>query len=1220
MKSLFRGVISFSLVSGAVILATLPSLQHPARVTLQAFSAIASGRSADPGPEREEAYRANNIGVALLDEFKFQDAAAAFRRALKLDPALSLAHLNLCIALFNVPDLPGALAEAKIAAAQLPNMPQPHYMLGLIARTENRSDEATSEFKKVLAIDPDDVSTNINLGQLYLAAQKFNDAIVLFRRALENEPYNITAAYSLATALRRAGKNDEAKQMFERFTTLRSAGYGTALGQKYLEQGRYSEGVPSTGLEPEVVDTTTPNVKFDDVTTTVMPPGYTAANGQTNPAAHSALGRQINAASFDDSAKRELAGSLGCGVVLFDFDLDGALDMFVVTPTSQKLYRNDCGKYIDITAGSGLESVPAGSIGITAVAGDYDNDGKPDLFVLRYGRCSLYHNDGNGKFSDRTTAAGIPVYPYLAASAAFVDVDHDGDLDIFIAGLADLGKAPAGSSPTFPNDFAGAPNLLLRNDGNGKFTDITDRAKVGGKGGHAVAIVPTDFDNDRAIDLFVLNYGGPPVLFRNLRDGTFKDVAPDVGLNVTGNFNAVAAGDFNKDGYTDFFLSKADGAGLFAASDGKKHFATSPAPAGSEGAKAAQFLDYDDDGLLDLVTVQGQGPKVFRNIGSGWVDVTKDAVGGGLQSQTSSNMLAPLRSFASGDIGMKGSEDLLIPLSDGRVLVCGNDSGNHNHSFRVQLDGKVSNRSGVGTKIEMRSGSLWQKLETCSANPAPHPSDTIFGLGKRGGPDAIRAIWPSGVVQAEAEFPPPDHGKKCPGPPGITITELDRKPSSCPFLYTWNGSRFEFITDFMGGGEMGSWEGPGERDIPDPDEYVRIPGDQLKARDGHYEIRMTNELEEVMYVDRLQLVAVDHPADTEVYPNEGLKSPPRPAFKLYTTRAAHLPVSAVDDKGHDELPALSQMDRKYVVDFGLSRIRGFADTHSLTLDLGPTNGNRALLLMTGWTDYSFSSDNVAASQSGIQMITPYVQVKDSNGKWQTVIPDMGFPVGRPQTVVVDLTGKFRSASREVRIVTNMRIYWDQALVDTSSDAARVKITRLDPLTADLHWRGYSEEVSPDGREPNRYDYDKVSRVTTWKLMPGRYTREGDVRELLTKSDDMFVVSRTGDEISLSFDASRLGPPPAGWKRTFLLYVDGFSKEMDINSGSPDQVAPLPFHAMGGYPYSAPEAYPMTRAHREYIDRYNTRVITWSLPPIESLLPKWGPESGSGGEQPLGKGR
>ena len=203
--------------------------------------------------------------------------------------------------------------------------------------------------------------------------------------------------------------------------------------------------------------------------------------------------------------------------------------------------------------------------------------------MLRYGGLTLYHNDGNGKFSDTTKAAGIPSYPYLALSVAFVDIDHDGDLDIFIAGFTDLTKAPAGDANrqlTFPDDFAAAPNLLLRNNGEGKFTDYTAEAKLMGGTAHAVAIVPTDYDNHRDVDLLVVNYNDQPALYSNLRDGSFRNVATEVGLSVKGAFTCVAAGDVNKDGYTDFFFGKADGAGVLAVSDGRGRFTTSAAPAG----------------------------------------------------------------------------------------------------------------------------------------------------------------------------------------------------------------------------------------------------------------------------------------------------------------------------------------------------------------------------------------------------------------------------------------------------------------------------------------------------------------------------------------------------------------------------------------------------------------------------------------------------------------
>jgi hypothetical protein len=411
--------------------------------------------------------------------------------------------------------------------------------------------------------------------------------------------------------------------------------------------------------------------------------------------------------------------------------------------------------------------------------------------------------------------------------------------------------------------------------------------------------------------------------------------------------------------------------------------------------------------------------------------------------------------------------------------------------------------------------------------------------------------------------------------------------------------------------------------VPDPDEFVRIPGDRLAPRDGRLELRVTNELEEATFVDRLQLIALTHPSDVAVFPAEGLKSSPRAPFGVYVAPALRPPAAAHDDRGRDVRDRLTLVDRRYVDGFDLEPVRGYARPHGLVLDLADPRderpasldkAGRTLLVLTGWTDYAFSSDNLAAHQAGLTLAPPSLQVKDTAGRWQTVIQEIGIPVGRPQSVVVDLTGKFLSASREVRIATTMRIYWDQALVDTSGrarwvterelsggrDAASPSIgplalTRLDATTADLRWRGFSAEVTPDGREPLSYDYERVTAITPWKLMPGRYTREGDVAELLDDVDDMFVVSRPGDEIALSFDATRLPPMRPGVSRTYLLFAHGYSKEMDLSSASPDQVAPLPFTGMSGYPYRWPEHYPDTPAHRAYQERYNTRVVGRTLP-------------------------
>ncbi|HKS30282.1 MAG TPA: FG-GAP-like repeat-containing protein [Pyrinomonadaceae bacterium] len=1139
---------------------------------------------------REQAYRANNIGVALLEQFKYREGAESFRRALQLEPKLALARINLAIALFNVPDAAGAQREAQVAATLAPDAPQPHYLLGLIAKSQNRTEEAIAAFQRVLKIDASDVGANVNLGQLYMQQRKFAEAVAAFRAALMVEPYNGTALYNLGTALLRANQREEGQRVIAQFQELRQRGSGTTLGQNYLEQGRYAEAVASTGIEPELVDRATPPVAFTDATRAIL--SDSRLNTKETAQVSSIYGRSLKGRESGDALKREIAESFGGSVVLFDFDGDADLDLFTAASSGQQLYRNDAGKLAEITAQSGALASKQAATPTGAVAGDYDNDGRPDLFVIRDGGLSLYHNDGNGKFSDVTSAAALPAYPYLASSAALLDADHDGDLDIFIAGLADLSKAPRGEA-VFPEDFAGAPLMLLRNDGNGKFTDTTSAARLDAPG-HWVAVVPTDFNNRRDVDLLLLDYGKAPALYSNQRDGTFRNVAEVVGLTASGRWTCAAAGDVNKDGYTDFFFGRSDGDGLFAVSDGRERFKTTQAPAATAAASGAQLLDYDNDGLLDCLMMTDKGLRVARNVGDGWTDATAKAA--------ASLRMSGARLFAAGDIDADGDTDIAALSSSGELTIARNDGGNSNQSLRVNLTGKVSNRSGIGAKIEARAGSLIQKLETYAASPAPAPADVLFGLGRRSGADAVRVLWPAGIVQAETEIPAATASAAAGKASALRVTELDRKPSSCPYLYAWNGERFEFITDFMGGGEMGYLEAPGLYNHPDPVEYVRIRGDQLRERDGRFELRVTNELEEALFLDRLQLIAVTHPVGVEVYPNEGMTNPPRP-FILYKTRGARPPLAATDEHGHDVLSRITRMDRQYPDDFRRDALRGYAEEHSLTLKLDEEKAarGRVLLLLTGWTDYSWSSDNLAAAQAGKQAQLPSLQVKDAQGRWRTVIEDIGIPVGRPQTVTVDLTGKFIGPGREVRIKTNMRILWDEILVDTSGGDYPAELTRLDPAGAELRWRGFSREVTPDGREPFGYDYEQVSFTSPWKVMPGRYTREGDVRELLLSSDDMFVISRPGDALSLWFDARRLPPLRAGWTRTFLLYSDGYSKEMDINSAIPDQVGPLPFHGMTKYPYTAPEAYPMTEARRAYMERYNTRVVTSEVPSIDAVL-------------------
>ena len=1163
-----------------------------------AVAVAASVSCGGAGPDRtvpdEDAYRANNRGIARLEQFEYEAAAAAFREALALDDTLAVARGNLALALFYAQDLEGAAREAAEASRLLPSALQPTYVRGLIVRAESRGDDALRAFAEVLRQDPGDVGASINLGQIYVETRSYPEAIAQLRRAFADEPYNVTAAYNLGLALARSGETAEGQRMLERAQALRSTGYAVTFGAGYLEEGRYAQAVASTGAEPGIVDPAPPRARFAPVSITSAPP---RAAGAAAP-----YGRRFSADDLTDEGARALAASLGGGLTPIDFDTDGDLDLFLTSPAGEQLVRNDGpDRWTVVTDRTGLASAAPDRVPIGAVSADFNNDRAPDLFVLRYGGNSLYRNDGRGRFTDVTATAGLPPYPFLPGAAAFTDIDHDGDVDLVIAGLADLvaTRAVAGDrGAVFPSEFAPAPVQVLRNNQNGTFTEITRDARLEASG-HAVAVVPTDFDNRRDVDLLIVNRDSPPRLFTNLRDGTFRDVAADVGLVVldgpvpAAEIAAVAAADVNKDDYPDVFFATSDG-GVLAMSDARGGFNLVAAPGAPRGANASQFLDYDNDGLLDLLTWSPDGPRLLRNLGSEWVDMTDDAASDLADGMTP---VASPHAMAAADIDGDGDTDI-VTTGPGPLSIARNTGDAGHRSLRVELSGLASNRLGVGSKIQLRAGSLSARLETSATTPAVAPADVVFGLGPRPGADVVRVVWPSGILQAEtAAAGQPAEAPAAFLPSPLPIQELDRKPSSCPLLYTWNGERYEFVTDFLGGGEMGYWHGPGVYNTPDPVEYVRIDGDQLRPKDGVFDLRVSNELEEAVFVDRVELIALAHPPDVALFPNEGMTDPPKP-FRLHGVRDARVVRRAVDDDGTDVTDRVARIDRRYPEGFPLVPFRGYAAIHTLTLDLGPRRGPPVLLL-TGWTDYAFSSDNVAAHQAGVAPVLPTLEIKDASGRWREADFDLGIPVGRPQTIAVDLSGQLEPGEHEVRVVTNMRIYWDQIQVREKAATDEVRQTRLDPQIVRLSARGFSAEVRPDGTEPPGYDYTRVSRVSPWKTMAGRYTRVGDVRELVTASDDMFVIARDGDEIQFEFDATGLEPLPDGWTRTFLLRADGFSKEMDINSARPDAVEPLPFHQMSGYPYAAPEQYPDTPQHRHYRETYNTRVVVRSVPQIEA---------------------
>ncbi|MBI1738052.1 MAG: hypothetical protein HYR58_02255 [Acidobacteria bacterium] len=454
--------------------------------------------------------------------------------------------------------------------------------------------------------------------------------------------------------------------------------------------------------------------------------------------------------------------------------------------------------------------------------------------------------------------------------------------------------------------------------------------------------------------------------------------------------------------------------------------------------------------------------------------------------------------------------------------------------------------------------------------------------------DVLRVTWPNLIVQNMTAVATNQR---------VEVRESERLASSCPLLYIWDGERYVYFTDVLGMAPLGVLAPDGGRLPPNPDELVRLPS-TMREQDGAYVFQISDELREVEFFDQVRLLAVDHPASEEVYANE-IYSSSRATPTLFSVRQKRFPISAVDDHGQDVLPLVRKLDGRYPDSFRLQRVPGLAELHALTLDLGDVAESApATLWLTGWVFWSDSnSARAVSSNSQLQMVSPYVQVRDAQGQWVTVVPDTGIPSATNRTMRVDFTGKFLSSDHHVRIVTNLCVYWDQVFFSVGDTPAPAPV-ELAMLSADLHYRGFSAPVSdPAHRQPDSFDYYHLLADAPWNPLWGNYTRYGSVEDLLRKPDDRSVVLATGDELTVSFDARQLPPLKTGHKRDLFLYLHGWAKDGDPNTATFRTVAPLPFRKMSQYPYGPGELFPNSPEHQNYLRTYQTRPGYALIPPL-----------------------
>jgi Flp pilus assembly protein TadD len=1095
-----------------------------------------------------EAYRFNTLGVAYMNQQRSGDAEKYFEQALAADPKFAVARLNLGIALMGQQKLEAARAALEEAAQQMPKDPYAWYNLGLVYKDLGETEKGIAAFQHVTEITQE-ADAYYFLGYLNTQLQKYDEAIAAFQKGLALYPYHASAEFGLARAFQRKGDSASAREHLARFQKITTEHLGTPFGAGYGDQGRYSlaELPRSTVVEvPAAIP-----VRYAP-----QPNAFAAGTSESN-----------------------LGLGPSTGACFFDYDGDGKPDLFLVSGDvngrSHLLHNLGGGKFQHVAQDAGIELKGSG---LGCVAGDFDNDGRTDLAVCLSDGVRLLHNRGDGKFEDVTEKVGIR-RDKGCVGVTFVDYDHDGDLDLYITMAADSGSpGPA------------AHNTLWRNNGNSTFTDVSADTALGiaATGG---GVVTTDFNNDRAID-FVFA-GGPTgaAIYLNPREGKF---APLPGIDFSKENLPPAVGvvafDFDKDGWMDlaFTHAGAPGISLWRNVEGKRLERVALPDFGWQRGWGIAALDYDNDGWLDLIaageTNSGGELRLLRNLGNkGWSDVTKDV-------HLDAVKLNQPRAIAVADIEGHGAADLVVTQLGGGPAILRNEGGNKNNWMRIDLKALNDNKSGIGTKVELYAGTLYQKWEVAGASGYLGQSalPILAGLGAERNAEVIRLLWPTGVPQDEINLA---------GNKAQSIAELDRRGSSCPVLFSWNGREYEFIADMIGPGVVGHWVAPGERDVPDPDEYMKVSAHSVKPRNGMLSFRFMEPMEETVYLDQVRLLAIDHPAEFEVFPNERFVSaPPFPEFRVIASRDAHLPVGAWDDRGNDVLGLLSKRDRKYVTDFEDLPFTGFAKLHWVELDLGEWDAKKPLrLIIDGYTDYFTATSMYAADQAGIKVIAPYVEALDAQGKWVRVVEDMGFPAGLERMMVADLTGKLPAGTRRIRIVNNLKIYWDAIRIDQTGDVQDVRVAQVPLAKAALEFLGYPREIRLQPASDTIYSYSNRSKTGPYARAAGNYTRYGDVYDLLQASDDRFVVFGSGEGLKLDFDPQKLAALPAGWVRDYFFYADGFEKDLDFYAAHAFTVEPLPRHSLLPYPYPEGKDYPADAEHLGYQLEYNTRSRSDHMP-------------------------
>jgi Tfp pilus assembly protein PilF len=1128
-------------------------------IILIAVTAGACGRG-EKLPDKNSAkyldtVRAFYVGLAALQAGDDARAESRLTQASELAPGEPAAWANLGLLALRQREFDTAAQRLEKAHSLAPENGRIVTLQGMLESSRGRSAEAISRLRKAIELDGQ------NMRAIYSLAQEIErlggensdaEAQSLLEKILEVQPDNLAVLLEVTRLAAKRGDSATLQKTVARIAS--SAASWPAEARQQLDALRSAAAASDPrGVGTRVAFLRNVLVRVPEYRNSLaavrLPQGEVGEpflrfiklpSPTPNPASAD------DGLAFDSVADTDVntARWTWAGHIFLDGET-GPIQL--VANASQALQAGGT----RISFPGGATATPPGANGVLAL--DFNYDFKTDLVLAGAGGVRLFKQQ-SPIFVDVTASTALPASVTAASfsGAWAADIEMDGDLDIVLASVA-------------------GPPLVLRNNGDGTFKETRFFEGVTELRGFAWA----DLDADGDPDATLLDGQGGLRFFSNERGGEFRARPAPQGLKGAAAINVA---DANGDGVFDLIALESNGTVLRISdrNEGRdwetaellRSTQSDQAPVGTMRLLVA---DTDNNGGVDLVVAGPTSAEVWLSDAEGKFN----------------RLASPIEAqiFSVADLTNDGRLDLVGISADGKAVRMVNRGAKNYHwqTIRPRAGAATGdqriNSFGVGGEIEIRSRLLFQKQPI--TGPVVH-----FGLGEQTETDVARIVWPNGAVQGEFELQADQ-----------AILAEQRLKGSCPSLFAYDGTGMRFIKDCP------PWSPAiGLRinlqqtaSISQTEEWVKIRGDQLAAKDGFYDLRITAELWETFYNDHYSLMVVDHPAGTDIFVDERTATP-APALAVYTVATPRPVARALDDRGQDVTETVRSLDNRCLDTFGRGQYQGLTRDHYVEIELGedaPLAGP-LYLIAHGWLHPTDATVNIAISQNsqgsprGLSL-----EVADAKGGWAVARDRLGFPAGKDKTILVSLDGVFRpGAPRRLRLRTNMEIFWDKLEWSAGLPDSQIKTERISAETAELRYRGFSVMSQASKSSPERPDYDRIATTAQrWRDLTGYYTRFGDLRELLAEVDDRIAILNAGDEIALRFPAPPA--PPAGWARDFVLIGNGWIKDGDFNSVFSKTVLPLPARDITDYT-TLPERLeddPVYRRHPQDWQQYHTRYVT-----------------------------